>query len=88
VVPVRVDAKARVCVRQSFYSVPARYAGRRLTARIGADGSLHIDGQDRVARLGAEQGPATTAAWSAWTTPVATYAVSPTCCHSHRCGRR
>jgi len=35
VVPVRVDAKARVCVRQSFYSVPARYAGRRLTARIG-----------------------------------------------------
>jgi len=35
VVPVRVDAKARVCVRQSFYSVPARYAGRQLTARIG-----------------------------------------------------
>jgi transposase len=35
VVSVRVDAKARVCVRQSFYSVPARYAGRRLTARIG-----------------------------------------------------
>ena len=35
VVPVRVDAKARVCVRQSFYSVPARYAGRRLSARIG-----------------------------------------------------
>jgi transposase len=35
IVPVRVDAKARVCVRQSFYSVPARYAGRTLTARIG-----------------------------------------------------
>jgi transposase len=35
VVPVRVDRKARVCVRQSFYSVPARYAGRQLTARIG-----------------------------------------------------
>jgi transposase len=34
-VPVKVDAKARVCVRQSFYSVPARYAGRTLTARIG-----------------------------------------------------
>lgn len=32
---VRVDTKARVCVRQSFYSVPARYAGRQLTARIG-----------------------------------------------------
>lgn len=35
VVPVRVDRKARVCVRQSFYSVPARFAGRRLPARIG-----------------------------------------------------
>lgn len=35
VTSVRVDAKARVCVRQSFYSVPARFAGRMLTARIG-----------------------------------------------------
>ena len=35
VAPVKVDAKARVCVRQCFYSVPARYAGRQLTARIG-----------------------------------------------------
>ena len=35
VVSVKVDAKARVCVRQCFYSVPARYAGRRLGARIG-----------------------------------------------------
>jgi len=25
----RVDAKARICVRQSYYSVPARLAGRR-----------------------------------------------------------
>ena len=25
----RVDARARVCVRQNYYSVPARYAGRR-----------------------------------------------------------
>ena len=33
----RVDAKARVCVRQSYYSVPARYAGRRLEVRLGAD---------------------------------------------------
>lgn len=24
----RVDAKAKVCVRQSYYSVTARYAGR------------------------------------------------------------
>lgn len=34
-VSVRVDTKARVCVRQSFYSVPARFAGRMLLARIG-----------------------------------------------------
>jgi transposase len=32
----RVDAKARVCVRQSYYSVPARYAGRRIEVRLGA----------------------------------------------------
>jgi len=32
----RVDAKARICVRQSYYSVPARLAGRRVKARLGA----------------------------------------------------
>jgi transposase len=32
----RVDAKARICVRQSYYSVPARLAGRRVTVRLGA----------------------------------------------------
>ena len=32
----RVDAKARVCVRQSYYSVPARFAGRRLQVHLGA----------------------------------------------------
>lgn len=32
----RVDARARVCVRQSYYSVPARYAGRRVQVRLGA----------------------------------------------------
>jgi len=35
ITPVRVDRKARVCVRQCFYSVPARFAGRQLQARIG-----------------------------------------------------
>lgn len=35
VTPAKVDTKARVCVRQSFYSVPARFAGRTLQARIG-----------------------------------------------------
>ena len=28
--------KARVCVRQSYYSVPARFAGRRLQVHLGA----------------------------------------------------
>jgi transposase len=32
----RVDAKARICVRQSYYSVPARLAGRRVQAHLGA----------------------------------------------------
>lgn len=32
----RVDAKARICVRQSYYSVPAGLAGRRVDARLGA----------------------------------------------------
>jgi transposase/predicted nucleic acid-binding protein len=36
VLSCRVDAKARVCVRQSFYSVPARLAGRRLVVRLFA----------------------------------------------------
>ena len=32
----RVDAKARVCVRQSYYSVPASLTGRRVQVRLGA----------------------------------------------------
>ncbi|WP_295700657.1 IS21 family transposase [Lapillicoccus sp.] len=39
----RVDAKARVCVRQSFYSVPARYAGMRVQVRLGADTVTVLD---------------------------------------------
>lgn len=31
-----VDRKARVCVRQRWYSVPARLAGRQVTVRLGA----------------------------------------------------
>ncbi len=45
----RVDAKARVCVRQSFYSVPARYAGRRLTIRLGATTVEVLDGARVIA---------------------------------------
>lgn len=33
----RVDTKARVCVRQSFYSVPARLAGQRVDVQLGAE---------------------------------------------------
>ena len=33
----RVDAKARICVRQSYYSVPARFAGKRVDVALGAD---------------------------------------------------
>lgn len=32
----KVDAKAMICVRQSYYSVPARHAGRRVSVRLGA----------------------------------------------------
>lgn len=45
----RVDAKARVCVRQSYYSVPARYAGRRLEVRLGADTIRILDAGTVVA---------------------------------------
>ncbi len=42
----RVDAKARICVRQSYYSVPARLAGRRVEARLGASTvTVHAGGQ-------------------------------------------
>ena len=34
--PCRVDSKARICVRQSYYSVPARLAGRKVLVRLGA----------------------------------------------------
>lgn len=45
----RVDAKARVCVRQSYYSVPARYAGRRLEVRLGATTVTAVDAGTVVA---------------------------------------
>jgi len=33
---VKVDLKGRICVRQSFYSVPVRLARRTITVRLGA----------------------------------------------------
>lgn len=50
VVPVKVDARSRVCVRQCFYSVPARFAGRQLTARIGGTAIEVTDAGSVVAR--------------------------------------
>ncbi|HEY2689953.1 MAG TPA: IS21 family transposase [Streptosporangiaceae bacterium] len=46
----RVDARARVCVRQNYYSVPVRYAGRRLPVRLSASGIEILDGPRVVAR--------------------------------------
>jgi hypothetical protein len=46
----RVDNRARVSVRQCFYSVPARYAGRRLPVRLAAWTVEIYDGAKLVAR--------------------------------------
>lgn len=46
----RVDNRARVSVRQCFYSVPARYAGRRLPVRLSARTVEIHDGPTLVAR--------------------------------------
>jgi hypothetical protein len=45
----RVDVKGRICVRQSYYSVPARYVGRRLEVRLGATSLTVYDGARIVA---------------------------------------
>jgi len=47
---VRVDHKARICVRQSFYSVPARLAQRTLRVRLGATHFEVLDGGRVVVR--------------------------------------
>ena len=46
----RVDARARVSVRQCYYSVPVRYAGRRLAVRLSATRVEVLDGPRVVAR--------------------------------------
>ena len=46
----RVDAKSRVSVRQSFYSVPARFVARRVTVRLGACDLEVLDGATVIAR--------------------------------------
>ncbi len=46
----RADGRARVCVRQNYYSVPARFAGRRLPVRLSAMSVEVLDGPQVVAR--------------------------------------
>lgn len=46
----RVDNRARVAVRQCYYSVPARFAGRRLPVRLSATSVEVRDGATVVAR--------------------------------------
>ena len=46
----RVDTRARVSVRQCYYSVPVRYAGRRLPVRLSATSVEVLDGPRVVAR--------------------------------------
>ena len=46
----RVDNRARVSVRQCYYSVPARYVGRRLAVRLSATTVEVLDGTTLVAR--------------------------------------
>jgi hypothetical protein len=46
----RVDNRARVSVRQCFYSVPARYAGRSLSVRLAARTVEIYDGPTLLAR--------------------------------------
>jgi transposase len=45
----RVDHRSRVSVRQCYYSVPARYVGRRLTVRLTATTVEVLDGPSVVA---------------------------------------
>jgi transposase len=46
----RVDTKSRVSVRNCLYSVPVRFAGRRLDVRVGAEWVEALDGATVVAR--------------------------------------
>jgi transposase len=46
----RMDPKSRVCVRQSYYSVPVRLAGRHVSVRLGAREVVVFDADRVVAR--------------------------------------
>lgn len=46
----RIDHKARICVRQAHYSVPAHLVGRRIRVRLGASHLEILNGSTVVAR--------------------------------------
>ena len=46
----RVDNRSRICVRQNYYSVPARYAARRVAVRLSATTVQVLDGPQVIAR--------------------------------------
>jgi transposase len=46
----RVDRYGRIMVRQCHYSVPVRYIGRRVRARLGASELVVFDGRLEIAR--------------------------------------
>jgi transposase len=46
----RVDHKARICVRQAYYSVPARLVGKKIRVRLGASHLEILDRSTVVAR--------------------------------------
>jgi transposase len=48
----RVDRKSRVSVRGALYSVPARYVGRRVEVRVGAETVDVLDGVKVIASHG------------------------------------
>jgi transposase len=56
----RVDPRARICVRQRFYSAPARYVGRRVEVRLSAlfvelyDAGALVARHERLMAKGAE----------------------------------
>jgi transposase/predicted nucleic acid-binding protein len=50
VLECRVDHKARICVRQAYYSVPVHLVGKKTRVRLGASHLVIFDGSTVVAR--------------------------------------
>jgi hypothetical protein len=74
----RVDSRARICVRQNYYSVPARYAGRRLAVRLSARTVEALDGPQVIAAH--ERSPGSTPKSWSWTITWRSWRASPARC--------